>query len=168
MSSVHPEELYENDFYAWSQMQAKELRRLARTRPNLPLDLAHIAEEIENLGSERRNTLRSWTARVIEHLFLLEHSPAEEPRRHWISEIVTLRREIDRRLTSTLRRDLKRHLQVRYEEARSDLVKKLMLYGEADVAGRLPRTCPFALEQVLSDYWPEAANGGKSSGLNSD
>jgi hypothetical protein len=52
MSSVLSEELYENDFYAWSQMQAKELRRLARTRPNLPLDLAHIAEEIADLGSE--------------------------------------------------------------------------------------------------------------------
>jgi hypothetical protein len=162
MSSVLPEELYENDFYAWSQMQAKELRRLARTRPNLPLDLAHIAEEIADLGSERRNAVRSWTARVIEHLLLLEHSPAQEPRRGWISEIVTLRREIDRRLTPTLRRDLKRHLQDRYEEARSDLIRKLMLYGEDDIVGRLPPTCPYALEQVLGDYWPDAANRGKS------
>ena len=79
-----------------------------------------------------------------------------------------VRREIDRRLTPTLRRDLKRHLNGRYEEARSDLVRKLMLYGETDVAGRLPRTCPYALEQVLGDYWSEAVNGGKSSGLNSD
>ena len=168
MSSVRPEELYESDFYAWSQIQAKELRRLARTRPNLPLDLAHIAEEIADLGSERRNAVRSWTARVIEHLLLLEHSPAQEPRRSWISEIVTFRREIDRRLTPTLRRDLKRHLQLRYEEARSDLIRKLMLYGEGDVADRLPSTCPYALEQVLGDYWPEAADGGKPSGLNSD
>jgi hypothetical protein len=168
MSSVRPEELYESDFYAWSQIQAKELRRLARTRPNLPLDLAHIAEEIADLGSERRNAVRSWTARVIEHLLLLEHSPAQEPRRGWINEIVTLRREIDRRLTPTLRRDLKRHLQLRYEEARSDLIRKLMLYGEGDVADRLPSTCPYALEQVLGDYWPKAADGGKPSGLNSD
>jgi hypothetical protein len=43
-----------------------------------------------------------------------------------------------------------------------------MLNGEADVAARLPPTCPSALEPVLGDYWPEAANGGKSSGLNSD
>jgi hypothetical protein len=27
------------------------LRRLARTQPNLPLDLAHIAEEIPDLGN---------------------------------------------------------------------------------------------------------------------
>jgi hypothetical protein len=65
-------------------------------------------------------------------------------------------------LTPTLRRDLKRHLQGRYEEARSDLIRKLMLYGEGDVAGRLPPTCPHTLEQVLGDYWPDAANRGKS------
>jgi Domain of unknown function DUF29 len=85
-------ELYEDDFYAWTQQQAKELRRFARSRPNLPLDLPHIAEEIADLGTERRNAVRSWTARVIEHLLLTEHSPAQEPRRGWINEIVTLRR----------------------------------------------------------------------------
>ena len=76
MSVRSPAGLYENDFYAWTQLQAKELRRFARTRPNLPLDLAHLAEEIADLGTERRNAVRSWTARVIEDLLLLEHSPA--------------------------------------------------------------------------------------------
>ena len=54
MSSLPPEQLYESDFYAWTQVQAKELRRLARVRPNLPLDLAHIAEEIRDLGKSER------------------------------------------------------------------------------------------------------------------
>jgi hypothetical protein len=31
------------------------------------------------LGIERRDALRSWTARIIEHLLLLEHSPAKQP-----------------------------------------------------------------------------------------
>ena len=91
--------LYEDDFFAWTQQQAKELRRFARTRPNVPLDLKHISEEIADLGTERRDSLRSWTGRIIEHLLLLEHSPAEGPRRGWIGEIVTFRRDIDRRLT---------------------------------------------------------------------
>jgi hypothetical protein len=154
-----PTDLYEEDFFAWTQLQAKELRRFARTRPNLPLDLAHIAEEIADLGTERRNAVRSWTARVIEHLLLLEHSPAREPQRGWINEIVTLRRDIDRRLTPVLRRDLMRHLHRRYEEARSDLSRKLSLYGEADVAARLPATCPYTLDQVLGDFWPPSDEG---------
>ena len=60
-------ELYEDDFFAWTQLQAKELRRFARTRPNLPLDLAHIAEEIADLGKSQRRFLRSWTRRIVEH-----------------------------------------------------------------------------------------------------
>jgi Domain of unknown function DUF29 len=148
-------DLYEDDFFAWTQLQAKELRRFARTRPNLPLDLEHIAEEIADLGTEQRNAVRSWTARVIEHLLLLEHSPASEPRRGWINETVTLRRDIERRLTPVLRRDLKRHLERRYEEARTDLARKLERYGEADVAARLPERCPYTLDQVLGDFWPD-------------
>jgi hypothetical protein len=79
--STPAEQLYEDDFYAWTQRQAKELRRFARSRPNVPLDLEHIAEEIADLGTSQRDTLRSWTANIIEHLLLLEHSPAREPRR---------------------------------------------------------------------------------------
>jgi hypothetical protein len=81
MSTRPAEDLYEHDFFAWTQLQARELRRFARTRPNLPLDLMHLAEEVADLGKEQRHALRSWTARIIEHLLLLEHSPAEAPRR---------------------------------------------------------------------------------------
>ena len=33
------EDLYEEDFYVWTQRQAAALRRLAATRPNVDLDL---------------------------------------------------------------------------------------------------------------------------------
>jgi hypothetical protein len=163
MSAGSAGDLYDDDFFAWTQLQAKELRRFARTRPNLPLDLTHIAEEIADLGTEQRNAVRSWTARVIEHLLLLEHSPASEPRRGWTNEIVTLRRDIERRLTPVLHRDLKRHLQRRYEEARSDLARKLERYGEGEVAERLPQHCPYTLDQVLGDFWPEPQGGHERS-----
>ncbi len=57
MGKVLRRDLYEDDFFAWTRMQAKELRRFARTRPNLPLDLEHLAEEIADLGQEQRNAL---------------------------------------------------------------------------------------------------------------
>jgi Domain of unknown function DUF29 len=66
-------------------------------------------------------------------------------------------------LTPVLRRDLKRHLQARYDEARTDLAKKLVLYGEGDIAARLPERCPYKLEQVLGDFWP-ASDGQESLG----
>jgi hypothetical protein len=79
MRAVRVDELYEEDFFAWTRSQARELRRLARTRPNVVLDVAHIAEEIADLGTERRDAVRGWTARIIERLLLLEHSPARSP-----------------------------------------------------------------------------------------
>jgi Domain of unknown function DUF29 len=157
MSGRSAAELYENDFFAWTQLQAKELRRFARSRPNLPLDLAHIAEEIADLGKEQRNALRSWTARIIEHLLLLEHSPAEDPRRGWIDELVNFRREIELRMTPTLRRDLDRQLPRLYEHARRHLQRKLEIYDEGETAGRFPERCPYTLDQVLGDLWPSVA-----------
>jgi Domain of unknown function DUF29 len=147
-------DLYEDDFFAWTQRQAKELRRFARTGPNVPLDLRHIAEEIADLGTSRRDTLRSWAANIIEHLLLLEHSPAREPRGGWIAEVVTWRRDIDRRLSEALRRDLRRQLPRLYEEVRDDLPKKLAPFGEENVAARFPERCPYTLDQVLGDFWP--------------
>lgn len=161
MTARSAAELYEDDFHAWTQFQSKELRRLARTRPNLPLDLDHIAEEIADSGKSERDSLRSWTARIIEHLLLLEHSPAQEPRRGRIVETVTFRREIDRRLSNTLRCDLKRQLPRLYDEVRVDLPKKLAPYGEADTAEHLPERCPYTLDQVLGDFWPATRNDGE-------
>ena len=153
---THPtEDLYEHDFFAWTQLQARELRRFARTRPNVLLDLKHLAEEIADLGKEQRNALRSWTVRIIEHLLLLQYSPADAPRRGWIDEIVGFRDEIEARLSPTLRRDLTRQLPHLYERARRRLVRKLELYGEANNAPLLPERSPYSLEQVLGDWWPE-------------
>ena len=155
-------ELYERDFYAWTQAQARELRRFAASRPNLPLDLPHLAEEIADLGKERRDSLRSWTRRIIQHLLLLEHSPAREPRAHWVSEIVDFREAIADRLTKTLRRDLQRRLPTLYDEAVRGLRRKLEAYGEREAAARLPDACPYTLDQVLGDWWPERAGVGSS------
>jgi hypothetical protein len=154
MTTAPPEELYEADFFAWTRLQARELRRLARMPSNAALDCVHLAEEIADLGKEQRNALRSWVTRILEHLLLLEHVPAEQPRRGWTDEIIDFRDEIEQRLTATLRRDLKRQLPRLYERARGRLERKLTLRGEADVARRLPERCPYSLDQVLSDFWP--------------
>ena len=45
MSKALDRDLYEEDFFAWTQTQARQLRQFVRTRPNLPLDLTRIAPE---------------------------------------------------------------------------------------------------------------------------
>jgi hypothetical protein len=160
MDTAGAEELYRDDFFAWTQLQARELRRLARARPNLPLDLWHLAEEIADLGKEQRSSLRSWTSKIVEHLLLLEHSPALDPRAAQVKETVDYRDEIQRRLTRTLRRDLRRRLPTLHAEARARLAQKLPAFGEAGVVSRLPETCPYTLDQVLDDWWPPGDDRG--------
>ena len=67
---------YDTDIVLWSEHQADLLRRLAAgERVNDQLDLAHIIEEIEDVGQSERRELSSRIATVIEHLIRLQASP---------------------------------------------------------------------------------------------
>jgi hypothetical protein len=154
MSATRLDQLYEQDFYAWTQAQAKELRRFARTRPNLPLDLAHIAEEIRDLGKSEYEAVFSLVQRILQHFLLIEHSPATDQRLHWSDEIDAFRDQIDRKLSPTIRRQLKREFEEAFARARRRVHRKMHRYGEEHAAAALPPECPYTLEQVLGEWLP--------------
>jgi hypothetical protein len=157
MRTRSPEQLYEKDFYAWTQAQAKELRRFARLRPNAALDLAHIAEEIRDLGKSERDAVFSLAQRIIEHLLLIEHSPATDQRLHWADEVDQFRAPMKRKLSPTIRRHLKAALGELFAEARALVARKMERHGEVQAAAALPAACPYALEQILGDWLPDGA-----------
>ena len=159
MSATRPEQLYESDFYAWTQAQAKELHRFARTRPNLPLDLAHLAEEIRDLGKSERDTVFSCAELIMQHFLLVEHSTASENRPHWLDEIDHFRTRMRRKLSPTPRRSLKRALEEVYADARRTVARKMRRYGEDANAAALPETCPYTLEQIMGDWEPRMSSG---------
>ena len=142
--------LYDEDFYAWTQAQARELRRFAEARPNLPLDLPHLALEIRDLGKEQRNAVRSLVRHILVHLLLLRFSPATEPRRGWQAEVAAARADAADRLTATLQRGLQRELPKLYTQARSLTRLRLEDHGEPT---DLPEDCPFRLARVLDESW---------------
>ena len=111
------EQLYKDDFYAWTREQAAALRRLADERWNGPLDLLHLAEEVEDLGREQQWAVASQLERLIEHLLKLEHSPSREPRRQWMISVVEARGEVERRLTAMIRREVESALAAPYRRA---------------------------------------------------
>jgi hypothetical protein len=154
-ATTAPDQLYEADFYAWTKQQALALRRFAKTRPNLPLDLEHIAEEIQDLGKSERDTVYSLAQRIIEHFLLFEHSPARAQRLHWADEIDTFRDQMKRKLSPTIRRYLKRDLGKVYADGRRILARKMERYDERQAAAGLPAHCPYTIEQVLGDWLPE-------------
>jgi hypothetical protein len=153
-------ELYEEDFYAWTRSQAAALRRMAKDRWNGPLDLGHLAEEIHDVGSERRDVIRSQVRRIIEHLLKLRYSHAKEPRGGWRSSIINARIEIEDKLTASLRRDASRQLPRLYSRARLLAANGLSTRGEADAARELPSSCPFDLAAILDlDWYPANRHG---------
>jgi hypothetical protein len=150
-------DLYDEDYYAWTRDQARALRRLADSRWNGPLDLEHLAEEVEDLGNTQRNAVLSQVERIIEHLLKLEHSREVEPRRGWIVSIDDARRELEKHLTPKLRRELEAALPELYRRERKRTARKLALYGEPEAAEALPLDCPYTVEQIVDEDWlPES------------
>lgn len=155
-----PEQLYEEDFYAWTRDQARALRRLAATRPNVALDFPHLIEEVADLGVSQRDAVRSQLRRVIEHCLKLEHSPAPDPRAGWHETIIDARTTLEDKLTPTLHRGLRRRLPKLYEQARRNAARSLRLHGEIEAAGALPDRCPYRLADLLDHDWHPSSRHG--------
>jgi hypothetical protein len=152
-------DLYESDFYAWTRAQAGALRGLAEARWNGPLDLAHLAEEVEDLGSERRDAVMSQLRRSMEHLLKLEYSAHPEPRRQWLLSVDEVREAAADKITPTIRLAAEERLEVLYRRARRRAAIALADHGER-VAGELPETCPWSLDQLLDEDWLPANRHG--------
>ena len=158
MMSEDVAQLYRTDFYAWTRAQAEGLRRLAETRPNLPLDLGHIAEEIEDLGMSERSTVISFARLIMQHFLLATHSPAAEPRQHWLDEVDEFRSQIEDKLTPTIRREVEAELDAIYGRARRNAARKMRRHGEHEAVAALPEACPYTLDQILGDWEPGASH----------
>lgn len=65
--------LYETDFYAWIQEQAK----LLKNREWNQFDLPNLIEEIESLGKQQRAELRNRLSILIGHLLKKQENVEE-------------------------------------------------------------------------------------------
>lgn len=156
-------DLYETDFFAWTQDQAAKLRRLQAQAVNLDLDLPRLAEEVEDLGKAERNAVRSQLIRIIEHCLKLEYSPAAAPRGDWRESVIEARDEIADRLTPSLRRDLAEAVDTLFGRARRRAANALRRQQEQGAVDALPETCPYALDDLLRDDWYPASRYGLSN-----
>ncbi len=68
----HPDPcLYDEDFYAWAMTTAALLRQ----RRFAEIDIAHLAEESEDMGKRERRTLESHIRTVTLHLLKWRYQP---------------------------------------------------------------------------------------------
>jgi hypothetical protein len=142
--------LYEQDFYVWTEVQA----RLMREQRFAALDLENLIEEIEALGRAERRVVLGNAMVILEHLLKLQHSPAREPKAGWIDSVLEHRNRLELDLTPRLRQILADELPRVYGIARRTAERRLRAHGEDAAAAALPVSCPYSLDQITADWWP--------------
>jgi hypothetical protein len=147
-------ELYDEDFYAWTQQQAQALR--THFKGDNRLDVEHLAEEVEDLGKSELHAIESFVENVIEHLLKLDYSGWVEARNHWRAEVDAFRASIERRITPRIRQQVETELDALYERARRAAPRSLH-QREPDFVRRLPKRCPYDWETIWHrDVFAEA------------
>jgi hypothetical protein len=142
--------LHADDLYAWSRTQT-DLLRAGRFGE---LDLAHLIEEIEDVGGAMKRAVRKRIRTIIEHLLKLEHSPASELRAGWRATVRTQRVRLRDTLTPTLRREVEEEIAELYEDTRGLAEGAFRDHGENAAAEALPRTCPYSFDQLAGAWLP--------------
>jgi Domain of unknown function DUF29 len=156
--------LYDEDFYAWTEQQAKALR--THFTGDNRIDALHLAEEVEDLGKSELHAVESYIEQIIAHLLKLDYSGQAAPRSHWRAEIVNFRQNAARKITPSIRRAVERELDELYRGGRQ-VAAVGALPHEPDLIRRLPKRCPYDWNTIwYRDVFAEAGidlSGGEEA-----
>jgi hypothetical protein len=134
-------ELYEADFYAWTQQQAK----LLRERRWEDLDIENLVEEVHAVGISERREIKGRLIVLLAHLLKWMYQPGNRSS-SWAATIREQRRQLAFLVedSPSLKGYPAQILPDQYEAAR------LQASDEAGIALDLfPSTCPFTCDQAL-------------------
>lgn len=140
---------YDHDFYLWTQHQADLLRQRQFNR--VDLDVENIAEEIESMGRREKHAIRSYLFNVMMHLLKWQYQP-DRRGTSWELSIHNGRDQIAWQIkdSPSLRPQLSAFIEDVYPSVRRNAAGETGLSQAA-----FPAQCPFTVEQIISDYWPE-------------
>jgi Domain of unknown function DUF29 len=117
------------------------------------LDMKHLAEEIEDLGSEQEHAVESYLVNLLLHL-LKWRFQSERRDKSWWNSIRVARQGIDRRLRRNP--SLKTKLDTLAVTAYADARELADDQTEPPIS-RFPEACPWTPMEVLDrNFWPEA------------
>ncbi len=138
---------YESDFYLWTQQQAGLLRQgLIAT-----VDIENIAEEIESMGKSDKRALGSHLVVILTHLLKWRYQHGLRSG-SWENSIDNGRFEVDEVLeeSPSLKPQLAAKIQRAYPLSRRTASRETGL-----PLITFPDQCPFTVEQITGDYWPD-------------
>jgi hypothetical protein len=134
---------YQRDYQQWLE----ETVLILKNRQPDRLDYEHLIEELESLGNEQKNAVESLTIQVLQHLLFYQYWQSERDynERHWRTEIIAFRTQLELRLTTNLRNHLQSRLDYLYSKA-----KKI---AETKTTLQLPLQNPYSLTEILDEDW---------------
>ncbi len=140
--------LYDSDFYAWSQEQARLLRagKLGRA------DIEHIAEELESMGKTEKRELVSRLTILLAHLLKWQFQP-DRRGSSWEATIAVQRDDLVDHLADNP------SLKAVLPEAIASAYRKAVLtaHGETDLPTPVfAPHCPWSFDQIMDPhFWPQ-------------
>jgi hypothetical protein len=142
-------DLYEEDFYLWTQAQAEALNAAGATGL-LPssLDWERLAEEVGDMGKRDLRGAKSLVRKVIEHLYKLEARGRPEPQAGWRQEVQVFRADFDLEVTPSIRKLVEADLE-RLHAMAAHLAQGAFNLHEPSVA--IPRDRRWTLAQILGE-----------------
>ena len=140
---------HDTDFEAWVEGQITALR-VGRF---YDLDPVRLAVALDEFLAGRKGVVETQVVTVLESLLKLEHSPAEEPRKHWIETATAMRKALENAFSrsGTLWAHAEQTLPESYRRARDNAAALLAHDGVR--AEQLPSSCPYTLSAVLDPDW---------------
>jgi hypothetical protein len=112
------DDLYDRDFFLWTQAQADALRAAGKgQRGSNSVEWERVAEEVEDLGKSDVDAAMSLMVTALEHLFKLAASGRPEPHGHWRKEVRAARGNLKRKLSPTIRAKVQADLEALHVEA---------------------------------------------------
>lgn len=137
---------YDDDFFAWTQDQANALRQIPPDVVGNRVDIAHVAEEIEDLGKRDLREVESYLTRLFEHLLKIVFFPDSIDRVHWRGEA----RRFCRDATDAFSPSMRQLIEVGrlWHRARKTALEFLI---DVNRASPIDPSCPFALDEVIGD-----------------
>jgi hypothetical protein len=137
---------YENDFYGWTEQQAKFLRNQQLNQ----IDWNHLAEEIEAMGRSEKRQLESRLEILIMHLLKWQFQPNLRSR-SWQLTIKEQRLRLEKLLTENP--SLKSSL----EDLIINSYPLAVINAEKETGLPIfPQNCPYDLTEIFSsEFFPE-------------